>query len=172
MAKEITTSTWCDVCLDGGHAEGGVYTEAETTPPLDLQGTRAKARTLDLCPEHYGELVAPLAEALQAYGATVQPPAVGRPPKARPAAAAAAPTTRGKPGPKGGGMHGNRTRQQRRAIPGPFVCEAPGCAQRRPSANLDAFAQHAKARHGLSLTGYREQYGEPGPGQQGERKGA
>lgn len=158
MAKEIVA--WCDRCLD---RDPDSRMPATTTLPIAVGPVGTKPKTMDLCVQCHKEVLQPVLDAVEAWGVAPASNPVGKPPKgvARPAEGVGTAA----PGSSSNSKHGNVTRGNRRHILGPFICKAEGCpATTKPSKNLDAFQQHLLIRHGMRLTTYREQYGQPGPG--------
>jgi len=60
MARRISLDVLCDLC------EGDTEAEYLDIPAQVGQGSRL--RTLDLCAQHYAELLQPVLEALERYG--------------------------------------------------------------------------------------------------------
>lgn len=137
MAKEIFTRVWCDLHLNV-HDE---RVEADRSEVIRVDSLGGRPLSLDVCETCHKELIAPLVEALEEYGAPADAAAdlrpVGSPPLKRSS-----------------------------AMDGPFRCEVHGCIVPRNNgliATRQSLAAHLRRSHGLTITQYRDAYGEPRP---------
>jgi hypothetical protein len=152
MARQVTITTVCDVCLTDDNTE-----PAEELPPLNLPEVPGKAKVLALCEVHRKEFYDPLVRLLAALGQAVDEsgePAVkgvvGAPKKGKGGSKlgvgsvlAKAPAAKAEPAGKASGK-------------GKVTC--PAC--KKHYANESALSSHVRLQHDTTLAALR---GEPTP---------
>lgn len=128
MAREVITKVWCDLCLGEEHHQEADHT---THVALTAPGRVIKPLSLDLCELHHKQLLGPVQDALDEYGAPVD----GTPKTRTPNTASLL-------------VVGNCR------VPG---CSSNGGRGFKSHAS---FSAHVRQMHGMTIGAYRDQYGQ------------